>query len=87
MEGMPGWFVYVLLSGDGRRTYVGITSDLDRRLSQHNGQLPGGAKATRAGRPWSVGQSHGPFSRRGDALKLEAEIKRHPGRSRLRLDE
>jgi predicted GIY-YIG superfamily endonuclease len=79
------WVVYVLRSCDGRRTYVGITSDLPRRLSQHNGELPGGAKSTRAGRPWTVGRQHGPFDSRGDALRLEATIKRRPGRKRLEI--
>src|SRR5690606_21335056 len=29
------WVVYVLVSADRRRTYVGITLDLERRLAQH----------------------------------------------------
>lgn len=29
-----------------------MTSDFERRLRQHNGDLVGGAKATRPGRPW-----------------------------------
>lgn len=77
------WFVYVLVSSDRRRTYVGITNDLARRLSQHNGEMPGGAKSTRAGRPWSLGRRHGPFESRGDAQRLEARIKRRSGGQRL----
>ena len=34
-----------------RHTYVGVTPDLDRRLSQHNGEKAGGAKAT-SGKSW-----------------------------------
>ena len=86
MDEAGAWVVYVLLSADGRRTYVGITNDLPRRLSQHNGEVPGGAKSTRAGRPWSVGRSHGPFVARGDALRLEADIKRRTGAKRLEID-
>lgn len=41
---MP-FFVYLLMSQ--RRTYVGATVDLDHRLRQHNGELVGGAKATK----------------------------------------
>jgi predicted GIY-YIG superfamily endonuclease len=45
------WSVYLLESLDGRRTYVGMTNNLDRRLRQHNHELVGGAVAT-AGRDW-----------------------------------
>jgi putative endonuclease len=46
------WKVYCLESTDGsRRTYIGATLDVDRRLQQHNGLQSGGAKAT-AGRQW-----------------------------------
>lgn len=79
-----GWTVYVLVSRSVPRTYVGITTDPRRRLAQHNGALPGGAKATRAGRPWRIGARHGPFDRRGDAQRIEAGLKRLRGRARLR---
>jgi predicted GIY-YIG superfamily endonuclease len=36
------------------RLYTGVTTDLSRRLREHNGRRRGGAKATRAGRPWRV---------------------------------
>lgn len=42
---------YLLESTDKRRTYIGATVDVDRRLDQHNRKLAGGAKAT-AGRTW-----------------------------------
>ncbi len=42
-------FVYVLAEERGRRTYVGWTLDLERRLSQHNGGR-GGARSTRGAR-------------------------------------
>ena len=46
------WCVYLLREVGGTRTYVGATLDVDRRLSQHNGVLVGGARATR-GRAWN----------------------------------
>lgn len=51
-ESVP-WKCYLLATCDGanKKTYVGITPDLDRRLSQHNGLQAGGAKATH-GRTW-----------------------------------
>eukprot|EP00929_Paragymnodinium_shiwhaense_P045455 TRINITY_DN23228_c0_g1_i1.p2 TRINITY_DN23228_c0_g1~~TRINITY_DN23228_c0_g1_i1.p2 ORF type:complete len:160 (+),score=23.68 TRINITY_DN23228_c0_g1_i1:118-597(+) len=36
------------------RSYTGITNNLPKRLRQHNGEIKGGARATRAGRPWKV---------------------------------
>ena len=89
MADTPFW-LYVLLSADGRRTYVGITTDVERRLRQHNGELVGGAKATRAHRPWRTGQRYGPYAGRALATRAEAALKRLRGRARLRwtgLDE
>ena len=40
------YFVYLLLSTSGT-TYIGATIDLERRLRQHNGEIVGGAKATK----------------------------------------
>src|SRR5690606_9998371 len=65
-----GWQVYVLVSARGDRTYVGVTLDVARRLEQHNGGRPGGARSTRAGRPWQVGALHGPYATRGEALRV-----------------
>ena len=83
MSGSVEWWVYVLLSHDAARTYVGIATDVDRRLRQHNGELVGGARSTRAGRPWSVAARHGPYADRGAASRREAELKRLRGRARL----
>ena len=82
---MHDWYVYVLLSADGRRTYVGVTTDLARRLCQHNGELPGGAKATRQGRPWTLGASSDPLSSRSEAQQIEYQLKRRRGLRRLEL--
>ncbi|MBK7077230.1 MAG: GIY-YIG nuclease family protein [Myxococcales bacterium] len=76
------WFVYVLVSPRGR-TYVGITTDVARRLRQHNGELAGGARATRAHRPWQVGRLVGPIDGRGQAQVVEARVKRRRGPLRL----
>lgn len=77
------WVVYVLRSTVRNRTYVGITVDLERRLSQHNGELPGGASSTRAGRPWVVGMTYGPYETRSDASRVERQVKSLRGMRRL----
>jgi predicted GIY-YIG superfamily endonuclease len=77
------WTVYLLSSRT--RTYVGITTDLARRLAQHNGRERGGAKATRAARPWRVAARFGPFPSRGAALRLEHRLKTLRREERLEL--
>ena len=47
-------YVYLLASMTTRRTYIGYTCNLTRRLRQHNGEIQGGAKYTRYGRPWKM---------------------------------
>ena len=46
------WFVYILHSPSTDHLYVGITTDPDRRLAEHNGKGKKGARYTRKGRPW-----------------------------------
>ena len=77
------WFVYGHESTCRPRTYVGVTTDPDRRLAQHNGERAGGAKATRAARPWKLQATFGPFRTRGAAQRAEYEIKCRRGGERL----
>jgi predicted GIY-YIG superfamily endonuclease len=77
------WFVYVLGSTCGSRTYVGIALDPLARLAQHNGDERGGAKSTRGGRPWRVLKTYGPFETRAYAQRAEYSVKRLSGRARL----
>jgi predicted GIY-YIG superfamily endonuclease len=77
------WFAYVLVSTTLRRTYVGVTTDIERRFRQHNGELAGGARSTRAGRPWSIGVVRGPFESRGAAQVVEHALRRRRGAARL----
>lgn len=82
-ESAPRWVVYVLRSTVRSRTYVGITIDLERRLCQHNGEQPGGASSTRAGRPWVVAATYGPYLTRSEASKIERKVKALRGARRL----
>jgi predicted GIY-YIG superfamily endonuclease len=81
-----GWFVYVLRSTRETRTYVGVTKDVEKRVAQHNGDEPGGARSTRAGRPWKVGVVYGPYADRGEAQSAEARVKKIPGAARLAVE-
>lgn len=76
------WVVYVLVSGT-RGTYVGVATDAERRLAQHNGDRAGGARTTRAGRPWTLAAVYGPYATRGEALSVEHQVKKLRGRRRL----
>ncbi|MEZ5764504.1 MAG: GIY-YIG nuclease family protein [Xanthobacteraceae bacterium] len=70
MEG----FVYVLGCATERRylTYVGWTTDVARRLAQHNSGK--GARTTR-GRSWVLLHSEG-FATRTEAMRREWHLKR-----------
>lgn len=47
------YVVYVLRSTTRPgRTYVGCTNDPAQRIRRHNGEICGGARYTRVGRPW-----------------------------------
>ena len=48
------YFVYLLKSQVSNRTYIGYTTEVLRRLEQHNGLRSGGAKKTRHHRPWKI---------------------------------
>ena len=69
---MPEWFTYVLRCADNS-LYTGITTDLDRRLHEHNHKLTGAAY-TRARRPVTLVYQES-FQTRAEAMKRELEIK------------
>ncbi|KAK1294529.1 hypothetical protein QJS10_CPA16g01031 [Acorus calamus] len=69
------WLVYLIASSQIPRTYVGVTTDFPRRLKQHNGELKGGAKASRAGRPWVCACIVRGFENRSKACEFEFKWK------------
>jgi putative endonuclease len=71
---MTANYVYVLAIATGRRwrTYVGWTTDLDRRVKQHNSGA--GAKSTR-GNVWVCIYAER-YGTRGEAMSREAQLKR-----------
>lgn len=68
------WYVYLLRCADGS-LYAGITTDLDRRLAQHNAGT--GAKYTRARRPVSLAW-HEPAADRAAASQREHRVRSLP---------
>ncbi|MGV6818305.1 MAG: GIY-YIG nuclease family protein [Thiotrichales bacterium] len=80
---LPQWFVYIAACADNS-LYTGITTDPDRRLQQHNGNLAGGARYTRTRRPVELIYQE-PCLSRSDASTREWEIKRLSRLDKLEL--
>ncbi len=66
--------LYILKCSDGS-LYTGIAADVARRLSQHNGEKPKGARYTSARRPVRL-VYEAKFPSRSAALKEEIRVKR-----------
>jgi len=77
------WFVYLLKCANDS-LYCGITNNLEKRLRQHNGELKGGAKYTRANAPCELVYQE-EFIDRSSASKREYEIKQMNRESKLLL--
>ena len=67
------WFLYVVCCAD-RSLYVGIATDLDRRISEHN-EGKRGARYTRGRRPVRL-VARWPVPDRSAAAKAEHSFKR-----------
>lgn len=68
------WHIYVLRCSDGS-LYTGITTNLKRRLDEHNGMGQSGARFTRMKRPVVLVYQETALSR-SRALTREAAIKK-----------
>jgi putative endonuclease len=68
------WFVYILRCADNS-LYTGITTDVNKRLNQHNGIDKNGAKYTRGRQPVILVYQESSVSR-STASKREIAIKR-----------
>ncbi|MCU0663784.1 MAG: GIY-YIG nuclease family protein [Myxococcota bacterium] len=78
---MTQWFVYVLRCGDGT-LYTGITTELERRLREHNDGV--GARYTGSRRPLALAYFELAISR-SSAAKREAQIKKMSRPRKLEL--
>lgn len=68
------YFVYLLCNPNGKY-YIGITSDVARRVREHN---DGRSKWTKKFGPWQLAWQEGPMSL-GEARKMENRMKRQKG--------
>lgn len=76
---MTDWMVYIVRCND-ETYYTGITTDITRRVKQHNSGK--GAKYTACRGPVEL-VDFVCVETRSDALKLEAKIKRQPRADKL----
>lgn len=83
MTGMA-WWVYLVRCADGT-LYAGITTDVERRLAEHNGEAAG-ARYTRSRRPVRLVYAE-PAADRAEAARREAAIKRLGRAQKLALCE
>ena len=77
------WYVYIVECSD-KTLYTGITTDINRRLSQHNSGK--GAKYTRNRRPVTL-KALFEFENRSSASKEEYRIKQLPRFEKMKLYE
>ena len=82
------WHTYIVCCHDGS-LYTGVTTDLVRRVAEHNGEAAGdrhGARYTRSRRPVTLVYAE-PHADRQSASRAEARIKRldRPAKQRLIL--
>ena len=80
------YYCYIIRSTNpnfSNSTYNGSTNNLIRRLRQHNGEIVGGAKATKGKGPWEYYVIWEGFNSKIEALSCEWRIK-HPTNSRKR---
>ncbi len=71
---MSQWYMYVLRCNDDS-LYTGVTTDLQRRVDEHNQCNTKGANYTRARRPVQLIYWE-PFSNRAQAQQREAAVKK-----------
>ncbi|MCP4488561.1 MAG: GIY-YIG nuclease family protein [Gammaproteobacteria bacterium] len=76
------WIVYIIEADDGSY-YTGISTDVERRFSEHSGK-PGGAKYFNGRRPLAVVYTEAGFNR-SSATKREAQVKKLTRRQKLEL--
>lgn len=67
--------VYIIYCDATNKSYVGYTVDIQKRLRQHNGEIKGGARATRHGN-WRLVALLDDIATRSEAMSIEWHVKR-----------
>lgn len=71
------YYCYLIMSLDKKRTYTGITNNLDKRLKAHNKELKGGAKSTRIANDWFYHTIVGDFENKSIVQSFEYYMKNY----------
>ena len=69
------YWVYILRSCDQSRYYIGCTSDVAKRVAEHNSSR---AHWTKRYQPWELVYTEG-YATRGEAMRRERALKRLKG--------
>lgn len=77
------WYVYMLRCADNS-LYTGVTTDIERRLHEHNHDNKLGARYTRARRPVQLVYQQTADDRAG-ACQLESQLKKLSRKQKLEL--
>ena len=73
------FYTYILFSQTANKYYIGSTSNIVRRLNEHNSRQ---SASTKAGVPWKLMFTK-EFVLKSDAIKLEYKLKKMKSRKYL----
>jgi putative endonuclease len=79
------WYLYIVECSDGS-LYTGITTDLVRRIKEHNNDNAKGAKSLRGKRPVKL-VYHEEYKTKSEVSKRESAIKKWDRSYKLKLIE
>ena len=75
------WILYLLYHSASNRTYLGVTTDIKRRLRQHKGEITGGARFTARIQKsfpqgeWKLVATLSPFPNQSEVTRWERLLK------------
>jgi putative endonuclease len=75
------FYVYILHSKKDSKRYIGMTSDIERRIFEHNSGL---VKSTKNRRPFEL-IHYETFETKSDALSFEKKLKQRKGKINVQL--
>jgi putative endonuclease len=80
MDPLTGYSIYVIQNEAGKK-YIGYTSNLEKRLKRHNGDLPGKntSYTKKIGGHWTLKYKE-EYASRQEAVRREKELKSCQGR-------